>query len=326
MTLGTIQDWSSFKLDVFSSECAMPPFPSPVMIAFEASFPTVCERDCFSPQTPEDLFARERLARQSALAGSTPARDLAVTKTTERLRKKQALIQSRLGLAKKKLTLLQAQRGHNPGAVAKIQNEIARLSKAIKPALDINKLMQDAFAIVDRAQTDEAKKAALEALRNGLGLTRGEMRKLVTKPLKTIFIESADRVREAVEPSRYEAYARVDRASQAYGTSSPQTLAARSDLVALDTRFMSESMRLSQIGRFLGKLYPKPKHRSFWSKVKGGLSKVGSGFKKATGFVSRALSVGASLLTRVATGMAKTASAITGLPNPMTWLASMWGK
>ncbi len=165
------------------------------------------------------------------------------------------------------------------GAVLSKANQ--RLARLQKPPLNFDRVMDAVAKISESAASGAEKKQSIEALRKESGLKKDEMRRLFTKRLAKLYRESAERL----EKARADILSNPQSGnSAAPASSSPQALSfGAGGTAGLDR----EIARLKGTRSFLKRLYPPPVSPSFWDKVKGAFHKVGSGLKKAAGFVSQ---------------------------------------
>ena len=173
-----------------------------------------------------------------------------------------------------------------PGAarhITALRAKIESLTQSIKAPVPFSQLSRQIAAIAASGRALDDKKAMVEHLRLDAGLTKGEMRELFTKRIAEVTEESYKRLetdartlgQRPTDPALHLGMPGSIYTPQAFYAQMNQTLATQTATTDLS--------RLRQQTSFLRGLYPKPKKRGFWGKIKSGFAKVGGAFKTIGG-------------------------------------------
>ena len=177
-----------------------------------------------------------------------------------------------------------------PGAarhITALRAKIESLTQSIKAPVPFSQLSRQIAAIAASGRALDDKKAMVEHLRLDAGLTKGEMRELFTKRIAEVTEESYKRLetdartlgQRPTDPALHLGMPGSIYTPQAFYAQMNQTLATQTATTDLS--------RLRQQTSFLRGLYPKPKKRGFWGKIKSGFAKVGGAFKTIGGIAGR---------------------------------------
>lgn len=151
-----------------------------------------------------------------------------------------------------------------------------RLAKGLAP-IDLQKLTRQIEAIYqDSSLSDQQKKEKIEQLRKQLGLSKGEMKSLFTKPIESAYRKAEKRLAAFEQAKASQLQAELRQAESAYGKDSPQAKAVRDKLDSLNSSLQAEREGLKAHANFFGSLYP-----GFWSRLGSAFKKIGQGLAKA---------------------------------------------
>jgi len=166
--------------------------------------------------------------------------------------------------------------------LTEINSKRAQQGKAPIDFLGTTKKVEDIMN--DPALSDKEKKKRIGDLRNELGLSKKDMKRLFTKRLAKIYQEAANQLKTHLSQLKES----VKEAERVFGKDSPQAAAARGRLQAAQSHLEPTLKKWEHQASLYKSMFP-----SFWSKIGGffkkigqGLLKIGQVFSKIMNFVS----------------------------------------
>lgn len=166
-----------------------------------------------------------------------------------------------------------------PDVQKKLDDLNSRRTKEGKAPINFQQITREIEnALSDPKLSDKQKKDKVGAIKNRLGLSKGDMKKLFTKRLAKLHQQAADKIQ-----TRIDGYEKAFKdAETIYGKGSPQAQAAQMQLQ--QAQGLLESAKKNYVAK--AGVY-KSMFPGFWSKLGGFFKKVGTVFKKIAQVVTK---------------------------------------
>jgi hypothetical protein len=189
---------------------------------------------------------------------------------------------------------------HEPKAYKELLMTNAERKKQGKEPLNWAKMNQEVLGVLESESVEidgktvstanpKEKEKAIEQLRKKYGLSKSQMREMVTQRNGSIFKESSRELKAASPELLNDALRRYQNARNTYGPDSSEAIAAKAHLDRLQQKLDIESKRVGEVGKKLEEMYPVPK--GFWEKVVDAFKAIGKWLYKIVDLLSPLLNL-----------------------------------